>query len=304
MRFMSRRAKWVIVPLAVIAVLVWAAAAMVPQGGDLSVSFLDVGQGDAILITGPSGQHILVDGGPSPERVCLELGEALPFWERSIDLVVLTHAHDDHVAGLVEVLRRYDVERVLYSDYYPIEQASGADYESEVSPAYAEFCDAVVERGIDCTAAQAGQVIDLGSGAAIEVLHPPDTFLEGTDSDADNNAVVLRVAMGDISFLLTGDLYWDGELYLVARRARLESTVLKASHHGSKSSTYPAFLQAVDPQVAVISVGADNRFGHPADEVMQRLVDWVGDGNIYLTSERGTITFTTDGERLWVETER
>lgn len=304
MRLFTRRAKWFIVPLAVIAVLVWVAAAMVPQGGSLSVSFLDVGQGDAILITGPSGQHILVDGGPSPERVCLELGEALPFWERSIDLVVLTHAHDDHVAGLVEVLQRYDVERVLYSAYYPIEQASGADYESEVSPAYAEFCDAVAERDIDCVAAQTGQVIDLGGGAAIEVLHPPDTFLEGTDSDADNNAVVLRVAMGDISFLLTGDLYWDGELYLLAGRAGLESTVLKASHHGSKSSTYPAFLQAVDPQVAVISVCADNRFGHPADEVMQRLVDWVGDGNVYLTSERDTVTFTTDGERLWVETER
>lgn len=304
MRLFTRHAKWVIVPLAVIAVLVWVAAAMVPEGGNLSVSFLDVGQGDSILITSPSGQHVLVDGGPSPEKVCLELGEALPFWEHSIDLVVLTHAHSDHVTGLVEVLRRYDVNQVLYSTYYPIEQASDSDYDSEVSPAYAEFCSVVTERGIDCTAAQTGQVIDLGGGAATEVLNPPETFLEGTDSDADNNAVVLRVAMGDVSFLLTSDLYWDGELYLVAGRAELESTVLKASHHGSSSSTYPAFLAAVDPQVAVVSVGADNRFGHPTEEVMQRLVDWVGDGNVYLTSERGTVTFTTDGERLWVETER
>ena len=304
MSLFTRHAKWVIVPLAAIAVLVWVAAAMVPQGGRLSVSFLDVGQGDSILITSPSGQRVLVDGGPSPEKVCLELGEALPFWEHSIDLVVLTHAHDDHVTGLVEVLRRYDVEQVLYSAYYPIERASDSDYDSEVSPAYAEFCDVVTERSIDCMAAQVGQTIDLGGGAAIEVLNPPDGFLEGTDSDADNNAVVLRVAMGDVSFLLTSDLYWDGELYLVAGRAELESTVLKASHHGSSSSTYPAFLATVDPQVAVVSVGADNRFGHPAQDVMQRLVDWVGDGNIYLTSERGSITFTTDGERLWVETER
>jgi competence protein ComEC len=303
-RLFTRHAKWVIVPLAVVAVLVWVAAAMVPQGGALSVSFLDVGQGDSILITGPSGQRVLVDGGPSPEKVCLELGEALPFWERGIDLVVLTHAHSDHVTGLVEVLQRYDVQRVLYSAYYPIEQASESDYDSEVSPAYAEFCDAVAEENIGCVAAQAGQTIELGGGATIEVLNPPDTFLEGTDSDADNNAVVLRVAMGDVSFLLTSDLYWDGELYLVAERAGLESTVLKVSHHGSSSSTYPSFLQAVDPQVAVVSVGADNRFGHPTEEVMQRLVDCVGDGNIYLTSERGSVTFTTDGERLWVETER
>jgi competence protein ComEC len=303
-KLFTRHAKWVIVPLAVVAVLVWVAAAMVPEGGNLSVSFLDVGQGDSILITGPSGQRVLVDGGPSPERACLDLGEALPFWERSIDLVVLTHAHSDHVTGLVEVLRRYDVGRVLYSDYYPVERASDSDYDSEVSPAYAEFCDTVAEENIDCTAAQAGQSIDLSGGATIEVLNPPDTFLEGTDSDADNNAVVLRVEMGNVSFLLTSDLYWDGELYLVAERANLESTVLKASHHGSSSSTYPAFLTAVDPQVAVVSVGADNRFGHPTEEVMERLVDWVGDGNVYLTSERGTVTFTTDGEHLWVETER
>ena len=304
MKPFARRAKWIIVPLAVFAVLVWVAAAMVPQGGDLSVSFLDVGQGDSILITGPSGQHVLVDGGPSPEKVCLELGEALPFWDRSIDLVVLTHAHDDHVAGLVEVLQRYDVERVLYSAYYPVERAADSDYDSEVSPAYAEFCEVVMEQNIDCVAAQAGQTIELGDSATIEVLNPPHTFLEGTDSDADNNAVVLRVAMGNVSFLLTADLYWDGELNLVAERANLDSTVLKASHHGSGSSTYPAFLEAVDPQVAVVSVGADNRFGHPAGDVMQRLVEWAGDGNVYLTSERGTVTFTTDGERLWVETER
>ena len=300
MKLFTRRARWVIVPLAAVAVLVWVAAAMVPQGGDLSVSFLDVGQGDSILITGPSGQRVLVDGGPSPEKVCIELGGALPFWERSINLVVLTHAHSDHVTGLVEVLRRYDVGRVLYSAYYPIERAAEADYDSEVSPAYAEFCNTVAERDIECVAAQMGQTIDLGDSATIEVLNPPETFLDGTDSDVDNNAVVLRVAMGDVSFLLTSDLYWDGELYLVAERMELEGTVLKASHHGSSSSTYPAFLEAVDPQVAVVSVGVDNRFGHPTEDVMERLVEWVGDGNVHLTSERGTVTFTTDGERLWV----
>jgi competence protein ComEC len=208
-------------------------------------------------------------------------------------MVVLTHAHDDHVTGLVEVLRRYDVEQVLYPE--------GIDYSSN---AYSEWLELVEEKGIESTPAQAGQVIDLGNGATLEVLNPPGEFLEGTESDVDNNAVVLRLVMGDISFLLTADLYGDGELYLVCERLELGSTVLKVSHHGSSTSTTASFLDAVDPDVAVVTVGADNRFGLPAGDVMSRLIEKVGEDGIYLTSERGTITFTTDGERLWMETGR
>ena len=286
-------AKWVLFPLLIIAILVWVAAAVAPETGKLSVSILDVGQGDAILIVSPSGQKILVDGGPSPEKVCLELGDRLPFWERSIDLVVLTHAHDDHVAGLVEVLRRYQVERVLYPE--------GIDCASD---AYSEWLGVLNEKGIEVTRAQAGQRIDLGNGATLEVLHPPGEFLEGTESDIDNNGVVLRMEMGEVSFLLMADLYADGELYLLDQGVSLRSTVLKVGHHGSSTSTCPEFLAAISPQVAVISAGADNPFGHPSSEVMARLTERLGDDSIYLTSERGTITFTTDGERLWVETER
>ena len=135
-------ARWVVIPLVVIAALVWTAVTVLPEGGTLSVSVLDVGEGDAILVTAPAGQHILIDGGPSPERVCLELGKALLFWERTIDVVVLTHPHSDHVTGLVEVLRRYEVGQVLYPE--------GIDYESSV---YSEWLHVVEERGIDCTRA-------------------------------------------------------------------------------------------------------------------------------------------------------
>jgi competence protein ComEC len=288
----AKSTKWALVPLLSIAILVWTAAAVAPESGKLSVSFLDVGQGDAIAINTPSGQHILVDGGPSPEKVAYELGEALPFWERTIDLVVLSHSHDDHVTGLVEVLRHYDVEQVLYPE--------GIDYTSN---AYSEWLSVIEEKRIECVGAQAGQSVDLGGGAILEVLHPPGEFLAGTDSDIDNNGVVLRLAMGEVSFLLTADLYGDGELYMVCDRVELRSTVLKVSHHGSSTSTCPEFLAAVDPQVAVISVGADNRFDLPSGEVIDRLTQRLGADNVYITSERGTITFTTDGERLWVETE-
>jgi len=289
----TKSVKWVLVPLIIITILIGAAVAVAPEGGKLSVSFLDVGQGDAILISTPSGQHILVDGGPSTEKICLELGEALPFWERTIDLVVLTHAHDDHVTGLVEVLRRYQVKQVLYPE--------GIDYTAN---AYSEWLGVIEEKGIESMRAQAGQVIDLGGGATLEVLHPPAEFLEGTESDIDNNVVVLRLEMGEVSFLLTADLYGEGELYLVCERVELSSTMLQVSHHGSSTSTSASFLTAVDPQVAVISVGADNRFGHPSDEVMAMLTQRIGANRIYLTSEHGTITFTTDGKRLWVEKER
>ncbi len=213
--------KWVLLPLLIIAILVWVAAAVAPEGGKLSVSFLDVGQGDAILITTPTGQHILVDGGPSPEAISYRLGEGLPFWERNIDLVVLTHAHDDHVTGLVEVLRRYDVKQVL---------DPGFPYSSS---AYIEWLSVIEEKGIEYTRAEAGQRIDLGGGAILEVLHPQGEFLEGTESDIDNNGVVIRLTMGEVSFLLMADLYAEGEEALLYQGVALRSTVLK------KTATQP-----------------------------------------------------------------
>ncbi|MGB2853601.1 MAG: MBL fold metallo-hydrolase [Dehalococcoidia bacterium] len=285
-------AKWVIIPLVVIAILIWVAAAVAPESGKLSVSILDVGQGDSILITSPSGQHILIDGGPSPERVCLELGKALPYWERTIDLVVLTHPHDDHVTGLVEVLRRYEVKQVLYPDM---------DYGAVV---YDEWLEVLEEKNIPYTLAQVGQHIDIGGGAVLKVLNPPAEFLEGTESDIDNNGVIIRLEMGEVGFLLTADHFEDAERYLIDQGIEVRSTVLKGGHHGSSTSTCPEFLAAVSPEVAVISVGADNPYGHPSDEVMARLTERLGDDRVYLTSESGTITFTTDGKRLWVETGR
>ena len=136
------------------------------------------------------------------------------------------------------------------------------------------------------------------------MLNPQRPPLTDTYSDIDNNGVVLHIVMGEVSFLLTADAMWEAELELTARRANLNSTVLKVAHHGSDISTTPQLLVVVDPQLAVISVGEDNTFGHPRDEVMGRLTEKVGSENIYRTDEDGTIEFITDGERLWVKTER
>jgi len=282
--------KWVLPPLLVIAVLVSATAVTVPDD-NLHVSFLDVGQGDAILIQ-QGNQQILVDGGPSPQAIGLGLGKKMPFWDRTIELIVLTHPSNDHVTGLVEVLNRYKVEQVLYPDL---------DFKSDI---YDEWLRLLHDKNINYTIARAGQRINLGEEVIIEVLNPQNHPLINTHSDVDNNGVLLHVSMRNVSFLLTADIMWEAELELIAHRADLSSTVLKVGHHGSDTSTTSEFLSVVNPELAVISVGADNKFSHPSPEVMERLQQELDAGNIYRTDEHGTVEFITDGERLWVKTER
>jgi competence protein ComEC len=282
--------KWTLVPLLLVAILVWIAAITTPDT-KLHVFFLDVGQGDAILIQTPSHHNILIDGGPSPEAITAELGSRLTFWDRTIDLVVLTHPHNDHIAGLVEVLRRYEVKQVL---------EIGMEYDS---PAYREWLKLIEEKSIKRTIAEAGQRIELGAGIWLDILHPPADLLQDTDSDVDNNGVVLRLVYGEISFLLTADIYQEGEQYLLGQGVELESTVLKVAHHGADTSSSPSFLDAVSPQLAVISVGEDNPYNLPDQEVRDRLEQRLGQNRIYLTSERGTIELISDGHKLWLKTE-
>jgi competence protein ComEC len=283
--------KWLVLPLLVVAILVWSIALTTPDD-KLHVSFLDVGQGDAILIQTPNGQNILIDGGPDPRKINLELGEKLPFWDRTIDLVVSTQPQADHVTGLVDVLQRYKVKQVL---------ESGLSYNSSI---YQEWCNLVEEKHIKRDTARAGQEIDLGNGIEIEVLNPPASLWAGTSDDVDNNGVVLKLTWNKFSFLFTADIREEVEFELIGQRANLKSTVLKVSHHGSKTSTTSQFLAAVDPEVAVISVGEDNPFGHPSSEVMERLIDRLGEDNVYRTDEDGTIEFIADGQTLWVKAEK
>jgi len=191
----------------------------------------------------------------------------------------------------VEVLNRYQVKQVLHP---------ALDFKSDV---YDEWLRLLKEKDIKCTIAQAGQQINLGE-VVIRVLNPPTPLLTGTESDIDNNGVVLHISMGEVSFLLTADIMWEAEFELIARRANLTSTVLKVAHHGSDTSTCHEFLAVVNPQLAVISVGADNKFGHPTPEVMERLEQKLGSENIFRTDEHGTIEFITDGERLWVKKQK
>ena len=283
--------KWLIPPLLITAILVWSVILTMPDD-KLHVSFLDVGQGDAILIQTPNHQNILIDGGPDPQKINLELSKKLPFWDRTIDLMISTQPQADHITGLVEVLQRYKVKQVL---------EPGVPYNSSI---YNEWLKLVEEEQIKHEIARAGQEIDLGRGIKMEVLNPPLKLFQGTSHDVDNNGVVLRLSSGVVSFLFTADIRQEAEFELIGQRANLRGTVLKVAHHGSKTSTSPQFLAVVDPQIAVISVGLDNPFGHPSTEVVKRLGARLGGEKVYRTDTNGTIEFITDGERLWVRMER
>jgi competence protein ComEC len=275
--------------LGLASVFVWLLVLGLP-GDRLSVTFLDVGQGDAILIRSPAGHRILVDGGPDGDAISEALGRHLPFWDRHLDLVVLTHLHQDHVTGLVTVLDRYDVDQVLA----PPVPADPSAFDRE----WAEALDrehAVVSEPV------AGQWIDLGGGAWLSVLHPPpEAPALLADAGADDNSVVLKLTFGKASFFLAADLAEKGETYLTNRHADLRATVLKVAHHGSAGSTSPTFLEAVAPLMAVVSVGQDNDYNLPSSDTLGRLEP----RPVFRTDVNGDIEMSTDGERLWVEVER
>jgi competence protein ComEC len=284
---LAGRPRAALAALGLAAALTWAAVVTLPDR-DVHVSFLDVGEGDAVLIQASRGQTILVDGGPSPSVVTAALGKRLPFWSRGLDLVVLTHPNDDHLMGLLEVLRRYEVAEVLESGL------------PDRGATYAEWLKTIEEKGIRRRVAEAGQRVDLSDGAWLEVLAPSQRPASAAIADANNSSVILRLVVGEVAFLLTGDVEAPGEQDLLRRQAVLSSAILKVPHHGSRLSLDPAFVRAVNPAVAVISVGADNRNGHPSTEALDRLKEVA----VYRTDRQGTIEIVTDGKSYQVRAER
>jgi competence protein ComEC len=273
--------------LALLVVLASVAALQMPDG-HLHVHFLDVGQGDAIFIQCPNGQQILVDGGPSPSTLLSHLGRRMPFWDHSLDLVVLTHPEEDHVGGLMEVLTRYDVGLVLDSG----QQCASATCEA--------WRSLIEDRMVPYRTAEAGMGLNLDEGLRLDVLHPQAELMTGTTSDMNNNSLVLRLQYGHFSLLLAADIMAEAERTLLSSGQPLDSLVLKVPHHGGDTSLTLPFLQAVDPELAIISVGADNRFGHPDQVTLEKL----GGIDTYRTDRQGSVEIVTDGQRYWVHTER
>lgn len=254
---------------------------------DLEVDFLDIGQGDAILIKSPYGQNILIDGGPD-NTIIKRLGENLPWWDKQIDLVILSHPHDDHVAGLIDVIKRYKVKRILYT---------GAVH---TSPAYLELLDLIKNYKIPLTIIDRPQVIKLGEKARLNILYPKSSILGQEVENLNNSSIVIKLVYGQNSFLFTGDAEVEVEQELLARLAKqkisLAANVLKAGHHGSDTSSSKNFLEAVNPEIVVIQSGKDNDFGHPSRRVLKRLERI--NAKILRNDLEGTIKLVSDGEKV------
>jgi competence protein ComEC len=247
----------------------------------LEIDFLDVGQGDAIFIQAPNGNQVLVDGGPN-NAALRELSKVMPFYDRSIDMVIESHPDSDHINGLVGVLRRYKTDLLM---------ESGVESENV---AYQELKNLIREKNIQYVFTRRGMRVNLDNGLYLDILFP-DRDVSGWDTN--NASIVAKLVYANNSFLLTGDSPDKIEKFLVSLDGnRLGSNVLKVSHHGSRTSTSEMFLGYVQPDYAVISVGKDNKYGHPHQETLDRLSQF--QIPILRTDEKGTIKIKSDGENI------
>ncbi|MEW6189354.1 MAG: DNA internalization-related competence protein ComEC/Rec2 [Actinomycetota bacterium] len=286
-----------IVALVLMAGIIWWQVGKSAPPKDFTVTFFDVGQGDAALMRMPSGENILIDGGEDSHGMRRSLTAR---GIRKIDLLVLSHPHADHLGGLTEVVEGFEVGMIL---------DGGQPHTSHL---YKEFLTVIDQRGIRYRLARKGQEYEIGSRERklkILILHPRPQFVTGTNSDLNNNSVVLKLTYGDFSLLFPGDIEREGQSLLLdcgdtcpSGGRVLHCTVLKVPHHGSANGGDFKFLRQVSPQVAVISVGEGNPFGHPAKSTLGKLKS-LG-AKIYRTDRDGDVTISTDGENFRVITEK
>ncbi|MEK7652721.1 MAG: ComEC/Rec2 family competence protein [Patescibacteria group bacterium] len=260
---------------------IWSTVFAQENQDKLKIVFIDVGQGDAIFIETPNGNQILIDGGPD-KKVLRELSKVMPFFDRSIDIVIATHPDQDHTGGLSAIFDGYEISKF-------IEPGVISDTDT-----YKFLKDLVKKEKSEQILARRGMVLNLDNGVYLKILFP-DRDVSGIDTN--DASIIAQLVYGDIEFLFTGDSPQKIEEYLVSTDGeKLNSDVLKVGHHGSKTSSSKSFIGFVSPEYAVISVGADNKYGHPNKEVIDLLNEF--GIKILRTSENGTIIFETDGESL------
>jgi competence protein ComEC len=264
--------------------------------GKMHVWFLDVGQGDAILIQTPLGANVLIDGGPSG-GILEKLADKLPFFNKEIDLMILTHPHSDHLNGLVEVLRKYKVGAVMmtgieYNNSYYEEFLGEVCLMSGANGGFAAGSDEALASGhrMDCPSvliAQASQDFKFGD-VYFDIIYPFYSLVGEKFSDVNDSSIAMRISYGSHAVLLTGDDSALVENEILRAGVDVSAEIFKASHHGSKTANSLPFLQAVSPSEVVIQVGEGNKFGHPHGEALG-VFEKVGVEKVRRNDEEGDV---------------
>ena len=261
--------------------VVWQIIFYLNKDNSLEVTFFDIGQGDAIFIETPYKNQILIDGGPN-SLILEKLAQEMPFWDKTIDLIILTHPDKDHVTGLLSVLESYDVERILWTGIV------------RDTSQYDKWKELIQEENAEIIIAHSSQEIKIGK-VSLDILYPFQS-LEGEEiKDSNDTSIVSRLIFGNNSFLFTGDATKVSENKIISN-ADLNSDILKVGHHGSKTSTSPKFLEKVLPDIAVISCGKDNPYKHPHEIVLKNLEEF--GIKILRTDQDGDIKIISNGNNL------
>jgi len=283
---------WILAFLFIVLILLGIASFNVlaeSEEAETKVSFLDVGQGDSILIESGRDKQVLIDGGPG-SRVLEKLGKIMPFWDHTIEVVILTHPDADHIRGLIDVLKRYEVKRVI-------------EFKVDVKKAlYEEWKRVIAEKEIEVLELKNGDFISLTPKTKLEIIFPYSDDLGKTTKNLNDSSIVCLLDTGEIEFLFTGDAEKSEIRKIISREGNIEAEILKVGHHGSRNATTKELLEYVRPEIAVISVGAKNSYGHPHKEVLD-LLD-LFEIKIYRTDKQGTIKVITNGRDWRVETEK
>lgn len=255
------------------------------KDGLLKIYFLDVGQGDAIFIEAPNGNQVLIDGGPD-NKVLSKLANAMPFYDRDIDVVVATHTHADHITGLVEVLKRYDVANIVEVG------------DKNISPIYGKWEETIEEEDANYIKAIAGEMIDLGNEATLTILTPLKSYDGVILKNPHEANITILLQYKSFRVLLAGDMEMPLERQLLLNGGDVSADVLKIGHHGSKTSSSELFLSAVRPKFGFIEVGGGNQYGLPASAILSRLENF--GIKYYRTDIDGSIEVLSNGENYRV----
>lgn len=254
---------------------------------NLQVSFLDVGQGDAILIQTPNRQSLLIDGGQPTSPILSKIGEVVPFYNHHVDIIMATHPDADHIGGLPKVVQKYSPQLVL---------ESGIHVDTWIDKSLQKI---IADNDIQTLRARKGMTIVFGTSSlnsisvTLKILFP-DRNVDSWTKKTNNASIVARLEYGSTSFMFTGDSPIAIESFLVS--SLQETNVLKVGHHGSRTSTLDLFIEKLSPIYAIISVGKKNRYGHPRQEVLDTLEE--NNVKVLRTDEEGTITIESDGKKI------